>query len=190
MSTTKQHLLDTGNRIIAGKGFSGVGLNEILSAADVPKGSFYHYFKSKEQYGQVLLENYFERYIEELDRILFANGSSARERLLNYWQHWLDTQCGDCMEQKCLVVKLGAEVSDLSENMRITLRNGTEKIMERLATCIAEGVNEGSLPLLEPRTTAQMLYQLWLGASLLGKLHKNLDPLLLAMKVSLNLLSH
>jgi TetR/AcrR family transcriptional repressor of nem operon len=57
---TRQHILDTGNRIIAAKGFSAVGLNEILQAAEVPKGSFYHYFKSKEQFGEALLEAFFD----------------------------------------------------------------------------------------------------------------------------------
>ena len=45
---TRQHILETGQRIIAGKGFASVGLNEILTTAGVPKGSFYHYFDSKE----------------------------------------------------------------------------------------------------------------------------------------------
>jgi AcrR family transcriptional regulator len=54
---TRQHILETGHRIIAGKGFASVGLNEILKSAGVPKGSFYHYFESKEQYGQALLED-------------------------------------------------------------------------------------------------------------------------------------
>jgi len=44
----RQHILDTAKPIILGKGFSAVGLNELLNSADVPKGSFYHYFKSKE----------------------------------------------------------------------------------------------------------------------------------------------
>ena len=44
---TRQHILETGQRIIVGKGFASVGLNEILSAAGVPTGSFYHYFDSK-----------------------------------------------------------------------------------------------------------------------------------------------
>lgn len=190
MSTTKQHLLDTGNRIIAGKGFSGVGLNEILQAAAVPKGSFYHYFKSKEEYGHALLENYFAIYLDEIDQILKASGTTARERLLKYWEHWLNTQCENRAEQKCLVVKLSAEVSDLSECMRITLRNGTEQVIERLAACISAGANDGSLPLLDAPFTAQMLYQLWLGASLLGKLHRNNTPLQLAMNATLNVLSH
>ena len=53
---TRQLLLDTGHRLIAARGFAGVGLAEILAGAQVPKGSFYHYFGSKEQYGQTLLQ--------------------------------------------------------------------------------------------------------------------------------------
>ncbi len=64
---TRQHLLDTGHRIMAVKGFTGVGLNEILQAASVPKGSFYHYFKSKEQFWQSLLEDYFRHYLAQMD---------------------------------------------------------------------------------------------------------------------------
>ena len=85
---TRQHILDTGSRIIAGKGFSCVGLNEILQAAEVPKGSFYHYFKSKEQFGQALLEDFFSTYLARIDTLFEVPGLSARERLLRYWQQW------------------------------------------------------------------------------------------------------
>lgn len=187
---TRQHILDTGSRIIAGKGFSCVGLNEILQAAEVPKGSFYHYFKSKEQFGEALLENFFDGYLGQIDTLFTTPGLSARERLLRYWQQWQQTQCESCDDQKCLVVKLGAEVADLSEAMRLTLRNGTEHVIERLAGCIAAGLADASLPTLEPVDTARTLYQLWLGASLLAKLHRNASPLEHAMRATLQLLSH
>ena len=48
----KNHILDCGERLIANKGFVGVGLVEILTAAGIPKGSFYHYFGSKERFGE------------------------------------------------------------------------------------------------------------------------------------------
>ena len=67
---TRQHILETGHRIIAGKGFSSVGLNEILKTAGVPKGSFYHYFGSKERFGEALLAQYLERYLAQLDALL------------------------------------------------------------------------------------------------------------------------
>ena len=108
-SDTRQHLLDTGHLMMVVKGFTGVGLNEILQTAGVPKGSFYHYFKSKEQYGQALLEDYFSRYLADMDERFAAPATSARERLMGYWQKWLDSYCEPCGEQKCLVVKLSAE---------------------------------------------------------------------------------
>ena len=56
MSDVREKILATGQRIIAGKGFSGVGINEILATVGVPKGSFYHYFGSKEAFGEAMLE--------------------------------------------------------------------------------------------------------------------------------------
>ncbi|WP_346837711.1 TetR/AcrR family transcriptional regulator [Microbulbifer sp. SAOS-129_SWC] len=175
---TRQHLLDTGHRVIAGKGFCGVGLSEILKSAGVPKGSFYHYFQSKEQFGQALLEYYFRRYLADLEQLFSRGDMTAAERLMSYWQEWLRTYSAGCEEQKCLVVKLSAEVADLSEPMRLTLRDGTDRILAQLVRCIEAGRADGSLPArLDAQATASSLYQLWLGASLLTKLHRTGQPL-------------
>lgn len=174
---TRQHLLDTGHRMMAAKGFTSVGLNEILQTAGVPKGSFYHYFKSKEQYGQSLLEDYFRGYLADMDERFAVPEQSARERLMHYWQKWLDSYCVPSAEQRCLVVKLSAEVADLSEAMRITLRDGAEQVIDRIAACIEQGLADGTLSQLAPRHTAAALYQLWLGASLMSKLHRSGRPL-------------
>ena len=40
----REHILDVAQRIIGKKGYAAVGLTEILTAANVPKGSFYYYF--------------------------------------------------------------------------------------------------------------------------------------------------
>lgn len=186
---TRQHILETGQRIVACKGFSSVGLNELLQAAEVPKGSFYHYFKSKELFGQAVLEAYFDGYLGQIDRLFATPGLSARKRLLAYLRQWQHSQSGASDDAKCLVVKLGAEVADLSEAMRLTLRDGTTRIIDRLARCIADGAADGSLPALEPLATAHSLYQLWLGASLLAKLSRDDSPLAQAWESSLTLLS-
>ena len=186
---TRQHILCTGKQIIAAKGFSSVGLAELLQASAVPKGSFYHYFKSKELFGQALLEDYFTDYLAELDTLMQTPGLSGRDRLLRYFEQWRTTQADDCDEQKCLVVKLSAEVSDLSEAMRLTLRDGTERVIARLAQCVADAVEDGSLAAVEPLSTARTLYSLWLGANLLAKLHRNAEPLEQAWTASLHLLA-
>ena len=186
---TRQHILCTGKQIIAAKGFSSVGLAELLQASDVPKGSFYHYFKSKERFGQALLEDYFTDYLAGLDTLMQTPGLSGRDRLLRYFEQWRTTQADDCDEQKCLVVKLSAEVSDLSEAMRLTLRDGTERVIARLAQCVADAVEDGSLAAVEPLSTARTLYSLWLGANLLAKLHRNAEPLEQAWTASLRVLA-
>lgn len=182
---TRQHILDTAQDIIACKGFSAVGLNEILQAANVPKGSFYHYFSSKEMFGQVLLENYFNNYVLELKSLENADGTSAAQRLLNYLENWLDSQSANNSNGKCLAVKLAAEVSDLSESMRTVLCHGTEQVVERLTNVIREAMTEGSLPIeTNSYEVATMLYHLWLGACLRAKVTRDRQPLDAALQTT------
>ena len=195
--TTKDHILDCGERLIASKGFVGVGLSEILTVANVPKGSFYHYFSSKERFGEELLKRYLDDYLQRLDILLTTGDTSARERLMGYWSYWNTTQCGiadsTCPEpqtgSKCLIVKLSAEVADISEAMRLALRDGTEQVVQRIADCIEEGRADGSLPNGKPALdVARVLYQMWLGAALLSKLSQDRLPLQQAREATEHLL--
>lgn len=187
--SVRRHILSTGQAIITGKGYSAVGLNEILSAAGVPKGSFYHYFKSKELFGQALLDDYVGNYLAELDALLAPDGSPAATRLLRYWDSWRVLSNDGCAGSKCLVVKLSGEVADMSEAMRGVLLRGTNDIVQRLADCIAEGFADGSIPTgPDPRQSALALYEMWLGAALLTKLRREPSALDGAMRATLALL--
>ncbi|WP_158807774.1 TetR/AcrR family transcriptional regulator [Beijerinckia sp. L45] len=178
----RQNILDAAQRIMAAKGFSAVGLNEILAAAGVPKGSFYHYFGSKDAFGDALLKAYFEAYLADMDATLAAPGRTAAERLMAYWAKWQDTQGSFDCQGKCLAVKLAAEVSDLSEAMRLTLKRGTTDIIERLSGAIEAGMADGSLAIAgDPSETAETLYHTWLGASLMVKIGRTPAPFGTAM---------
>ena len=175
---------------MGGKGFSAVGLTEILNAAGVPKGSFYYYFKSKDAFGEALLEQYFADYMAELTELLEKPGQSGAQRLMAYWKKWLKTQAGCDSQGKCLAVKLGAEVADLSEAMRSALRIGTAKIMQRLAKAIEDARADGSLAVEgDALFLSEVLYQLWLGASLLEKITRNGESLKTAMAATHRILN-
>ncbi len=186
---TRQHILDTGYKLIVSKGFSNVGLTEILQSAGVPKGSFYYYFKSKEQFGEEIITSYFSEYLVALDDIFQPRGSSACNRLMEYWQRWIETQCDSCVDQKCLVVKLSAEVADLSEPMRLALLNGSTLVVKRIAECIEAGIDDGSIVKVDAAMTANSLYNMWLGATLMGKLQRNADGLHQAMQITTSILT-
>lgn len=173
----RDSILATGQRLMAVKGFSAVGLNEILTAAGVPKGSFYHYFASKEAFGEAMLDAYFDAYLAELDVTLQAPGLSTAQRLMHYWQTWQQSQSFSDCQGKCLAVKMAAEVVDLSEAMRLAIQRGTEGIVSRLARAIAAGVADGSLAIDgDADGTARSLYQLWLGASVMAKIVRDTTP--------------
>lgn len=185
----RDNILSTGQRLMAGKGFSAVGLSEILAEAGVPKGSFYHYFGSKDAFGEALLESYFEDYLAELDRTLSQPGMTMAQRLLSYWQVWQDTQSFLDCQGKCLAVKLAAEVADLSEAMRLAIRRGTTGIVSRLARAIETGVAEGSLGIDgSAESVANSLYQLWLGASVMVKIGRTTEPFETAMATTRQIL--
>lgn len=175
---TRQAILDTAERLMSQKGYSAVGLTEVLSVAGVPKGSFYHYFSSKDAFGEAMLESYFADYLANMDRIIATPGASAAERLMTYWQQFYDKQSVDDYQGRCLVVKLAAEVADLSEPMRISLQHGTSGITTRLERMLAAGVEDGSVSLeVAPALAASALYGAWVGASVLAKVNRSPEHL-------------
>lgn len=171
------------------KGFSAVGLTEILKDAGVPKGSFYHYFASKDAFGEAMLAAYFDDYHAGMDGLLARADLSGAERLVAYFDAWRDNQGAFDCQGRCLAVKLGAEVADLSEPMRLTLKTGTAGIIARMARMIEDGVADRSLAVNGATADlAASLYHLWLGASVMAKIVKAHDPFDTALRSTRQLL--
>jgi TetR/AcrR family transcriptional repressor of nem operon len=188
-SDVRDNILAVGQRIMSGKGFSAVGLNEILTEAKVPKGSFYHYFESKDAFGEALLSSYFEDYLADLDKVMHEPGLTMAQRLLKYFDMWRANQSFLDCQGKCLAVKLAAEVADLSEAMRAVLNQGTSAIIARLSVALERGNEEGSLTIDDtPKQVAESLYQLWLGASVMVKIVRGTEPFDSAMAVTRQML--
>ena len=67
LASTRVKLIQAGVELLTKKGFASAGIEEILSMVQLPKGSFYHYFESKEAFGIVLIKSYFNRFDKRLD---------------------------------------------------------------------------------------------------------------------------
>ncbi|KJF83629.1 TetR/AcrR family transcriptional regulator [Photobacterium angustum] len=185
---TRQHILNVGYQLVVTKGFTSVGLSQLLSAAEVPKGSFYHYFKSKEQFGEALIHSYFHHYLQRVAQVLKSEQGTGFEQLSEYFKLWIKVENGICNANKCLVVKLSAEVSDLSEPMREALKQGADSVVGLIANTIERGIKDGSIANCDSHVAAQTLYNLWLGASLLNKLSHDLSGLQQALTTTQTLL--
>ncbi|RYM66075.1 TetR family transcriptional regulator [Serratia liquefaciens] len=180
---TREHLLATGETLSLRLGFTGMGLSELLNTAGVPKGSFYHYFRSKEAFGEAMLQRYFEHYDGQMKQLFADDKSDARHQLLSYYAQAISYHCRSECHNACLAVKLSAEVSDLSEPMRHALETGTARVIAHLQDAIERGIREGALSIaMSPAATAETLYSLWLGASLRAKIRRSVAPLTSALE--------
>src|ERR1700758_3505611 len=111
--TTKERILDAAEEIMLQKSFHSVGLNEILSAVKVPKGSFYHYFQSKEQFGVELLKHYVADASAYKRKALLTSELSENplERLIAFFDLCIAKLMENGCQCSCLVAKLATEVA-------------------------------------------------------------------------------
>ncbi len=194
------HILETGSDLVLHKGFVGVGLQEILKNCGIPKGSFYHYFESKEAFGCELVKHYVDNYQLRLNELWAdtapstdsAIKQSAYAKLINYFSLWINdplTSCG--WAETCLVVKLAAEVSDLSDDMRVIMAQGAENLVNNIVALIQAGKIDQSISIQgDAFINAQVIYQMWLGAALLSKLQKDKAPLHHALDATQRMLNN
>ncbi len=148
--TTKDRILNAAEEIMLEKSFHSVGLNQILNVAKVPKGSFYHYFESKEQFGAEMLKHYMDEAGENKRGMLMYN--DAESDPLKRWCIYLDGSI-DYIQSvagrfPCLALKLASEVSDLSETMREELARGFEDWITIYHKVLDEAVTRKLLPVI------------------------------------------
>ena len=175
---TRQHLLDTGHRMMAEKGFTSVGLNEILQTAGVPKGSFYHYFASKEAYGLDVLASYAGYFARRLDRWLLDESLTPLERLAGFVQHSKASMARYGYRRGCMVGNMGQEVSVLPEGFRDALEAIFLDWQKRLRACFDAAKRAGELPVhADSAELAAYFWIGWEGAVLRARLVQSDAPL-------------
>jgi TetR/AcrR family transcriptional repressor of nem operon len=190
--TTKERILDAAEEIMLQKSFHSVGLNEILSAVKVPKGSFYHYFQSKEHFGVELLKHYVADASVYKRRALLSTelAEDPFERLIGYYEMSVAKQFEASCQCSCLVVKLASEVATFSNDMRAVLAEGMKEWRGFLEQLVREGQAKGSIRQeLDPVVTATVLQDLWMGASQRSQVERSVAPLRAAVLFFRNHLS-
>lgn len=162
------------------RSFHSVGLNEILRAVGVPKGSFYHWFESKEHFGVELLKHYIAAATDEKNHALFSDQIEKHpmKRLIAF----LETSIVKFEESgkrcPCLVLKLAAEVTDFSEPMRKVLYAGMKTWLGLLAGVFDEAK---TLCLIrkdvDSAAEAELFRDLWAGAIQRSTICKSTAPM-------------
>jgi len=164
---TFDRILDAGAQVFAERGFHGAGLSEILKVAGVPRGSFYHYFASKEEFGVALIERASEEYMEFLRPILSDRKRSPIDRLRAILQESYEECRQNGTARTCLVPKLALETSQLSDPVHAAVKCAYARLTAVFAQVIREGQSKGEIAGdQEPERLANVLVMLWEGAAI------------------------
>lgn len=184
---SREMLLEVGQKLFINSSFNSVGLNDILQEAGIPKGSFYHYFESKEDFGLKVVEFYAQQNVDELEVILGNEDLSPYEKLKTFFedniQHFEDVEY--C--QGCLMANLSQELADVNERLRCKINELSQQMVSRIASCIDQmAADELRLGNLGATEAAQVLMNSWQGAIMRMKLEKSRQPLEVFMKFFFN----
>lgn len=175
---TRAALLEAGMEIMLLKGYTNTGIQEVLSCVGVPKGSFYHYFSSKEDFAVAIIRHYDEFYSAKLLRTLRAPNQTPLERLRNYCENSRANLLAQQCKKGCLIGNLGQEMADQSETLRTVLAEVMDKWRGLFADCIREGQESGEIRnTFPPENLAELFLASWDGAVLRSKITKCTGPL-------------
>jgi TetR/AcrR family transcriptional repressor of nem operon len=175
---TRQALIQAGLEILTERGYSAVGIDPILRSVNVPKGSFYHYFKSKEAFGQALIEAYGEYFARKLDRFLLNTDVTPLQRLRNFIDDASQGMARHAFRRGCLAGNLGQEMSLLPESFREQLSGVFEDWQQRTARCLRDAQQQNEIPAdLDCEHLAAWFWIGWEGAVLRAKLEASTRPL-------------
>src|SRR4051794_2988331 len=119
---TRHHLLQVGLRRIRAMGYASAGVQEILDEAGVPKGSFYHHFRSKEDFAREVLALYVRGERERAEKILRDGKAAPLPRLRRYFQELIGVFGATPPLTGCLLGNLSPEMADHSDSMQPLLR--------------------------------------------------------------------
>ncbi len=175
---TRQKTIEIGTQIILAKGYHAVGLQEILTAAGVPKGSFYHYFRSKEDFGIAIVEYYGRLRSEMMAPILNNQDLSPKQKLKEMFVIGRDYRVIHGCNAVCLVGKLGTEMANASEPIRLAVKKEVDRWVNAAAGLIAEAQVQGEISsTYDSQSLAEFIYAAWQGSLTRMQINKDLRSL-------------
>jgi TetR/AcrR family transcriptional repressor of nem operon len=186
----KLKLIEVGTRIILEKGYNAAGLQQVLAEADIPKGSFYYYFKSKEDFCISIIGHYVDQYKTNKLSVLFNQSICAYDRLFQYFYNEVEYYNSQDCQYSCLIVKLIVEMSNISTAIRDELQRGIKIWAQAIAYCLRDGLIKNDFHFTgTPENMAESVQSGWIGAMILMQASQSKIPLedfVEHLKVSLN----
>jgi TetR/AcrR family transcriptional regulator, transcriptional repressor for nem operon len=180
---TKRRLLEVGLSTLLERGYNATGIQDLLIATSVPKGSFYHHFASKEDFALQVVERYLAEVHGLLEQALGDADRAPLERVRSFFERLVALYAS----QGYLGSLLGLLGQELAMNtaFRRRIEAAFDGIARRLADTLDEARRRGDLPAeADPVQAANLMLDCWEGAAARSRLLRSPAPLEAAMETS------
>lgn len=159
-------------------GYNATGIDAVLKQVHVPKGSFYHYFASKEEFGLAVIDHFAERYELRLDIFFNDTGVTPLNRIRNYMEKGLARLTKNQCTKGCLIGNLGQELADHNERFRARLDEIFLSWNNRFAACLREAQEIGEFAKEQDADViAGFILSGWEGSILRAKVKRSPQPI-------------
>lgn len=179
---TRQKLIDTAKDLIWTSSYGAVSVDDICRAASVKKGSFYHYFPSKQDLALTAMEEYYQYKIEAVMKPVFAANKTFRQQIEDMIEAILRDNRQNLADHGCVcgcpLAALGSEMIGQEEQ---AIRTKVEEIFIRcrefLLNAITRGVETGEIRPVNPDKKAQETHDFITGLMIMARIHNSLEGL-------------
>ena len=176
--STREHLVDVGLGLMHQNGYNATGLTDILKAANVPKGSFYHHFGSKEEFAAAALESYGMREREHAAAFLNDATAPPLKCLRRYFSDLVKIYGQKGAIPGCMMGRFSLEIAEESPKLRKRISASFDHWQDTIAMVIRQAIAQKELPAgSDPKSLAGFLLNSWEGALLRSQAEKSNAPL-------------
>ncbi len=175
---TRTDIICIGMELIALHGYNATGIDAVLKQAGVPKGSFNHFFGSKEEFGLGVIDHFADHCDEKLRTFFDDEEVPPLNRIRNYFENGLLDVAENRFTKGCLIGNLGQELTGQNERFRARIETIFSAWQQRFAACLHEAKQKGQLASeADPAVIAEFILSGWEGAILRAKVMKDSQPL-------------
>lgn len=188
---TRAALIRSGVELMTTYGYISSNIESILKQVGVPKGSFYYYFKSKEEFGKTIIASYDSFFAHKLDKHLTnVSIESPLARITAFYEDAKQGMAKYDYNRGCLIGELIQEESLLPEGYAVLLEQVLQNWQLKIENCLllAKNLNEIGSD-IDCKLLAEFFWLGWEGAVTRSKLVKKSDPLELFINTFINMVS-
>ncbi|MCM3745198.1 TetR/AcrR family transcriptional regulator [Sporosarcina luteola] len=175
----KQEILSIAREVIYSKGYQATSISDILLAANIGKGQFYHYFSSKYDLGLAVVEDLVQEWDQQLIIGIFQSTIKPVAKLNKMLDRILTFHTEIPNKSGCPIGNLAIEMSEHDETFRVKIQYIIEQWIGSVEATLDEMVEQGQLDAaIDTKKSAQAMIAMIEGGVLLMKSHQNIHFLI------------